>query len=184
MAASYLNLSAARPKVNLAFALINSAIGLLAVYPLVVRYGATGAAMSGLLGTAVIPLFFLYTHNHVLHVSSYWVFRKSYLPSLLGCSVVGVVAYFILVPNATSLISTLGLMTATAVTGALVSAAWCSKADGDAGSAQLASGLLEEAISPQIGHVGAQCGDIALLDLGRALYLSPGGDEYDRVTSL
>ena len=89
MSASYLNLSAERPKVNLVFSLLNSAINLALVYPLTVRYGVPGAAAAGLLGAATVPFFLVFTHRRILHVSSLSVLRRCYLPTVAGSAVCG-----------------------------------------------------------------------------------------------
>jgi O-antigen/teichoic acid export membrane protein len=121
MAASYLNLSAARPGVNLVFALFNSAISLSCVYPLTVRYGALGAATAGLLGAIAVPFFLVFTQRRVLRLSSIGVLRHCYLPTIVGSAVSGAGAHFGLVPLANSLAATLALLAATVLAGVLLS---------------------------------------------------------------
>jgi O-antigen/teichoic acid export membrane protein len=107
MAASYVNLSALRPGVNLIFALSNSVITLATVYPLTMRYGVTGASLAGLLGTINVPVFFWYVHKHILHVPSRQVWRECYLPTVAANVPVGIAFYFLLAPHITSLIGAL-----------------------------------------------------------------------------
>ena len=121
MSASFLNLSAARPWTNFAFSLANSAINLALVYPLTVRYGVPGAAAAGLLGATTVPFFFVFTHRRILHVPSLSVLRRCYLPTIAGSVVVGVTAYFVLVPLATSLLSTIALWALTTLAAILLS---------------------------------------------------------------
>jgi O-antigen/teichoic acid export membrane protein len=121
MSASYFNLSAARPWTNFSFSLANSAINLAVVYPLTVRYGVPGAAAAGLLGAITVPFFFVFTHRRVLRVPSLFVLRRCYLPTIAGLVVVGAAAYFVLVPLATNLLSTIALWGLTALLGVLLS---------------------------------------------------------------
>jgi O-antigen/teichoic acid export membrane protein len=109
MAASYVNLSAARPGINLAFSSMSSAINLIAIYPLTVTWGVTGAAMAGLIGAANVPLFLHYGHRHVLELSSWMIWRRCYQPTVLGASVTGLAAYFLLRPLCDGILLTLVL---------------------------------------------------------------------------
>jgi len=103
MSASHLNLSAARPGVNLMFAFANSAISLATVYPLTVKWGVTGAALAGLLGAANVPAFFWYVHKHIIGMSSWSVWRECYQPTVIANVPIGIGLYFVL----TALVSNL-----------------------------------------------------------------------------
>ena len=107
MAASQLNMSAARPGVNLTFAISNSAVSLATVYPLTVRWGVTGAALSGLLGAANVPAFFWYVHKHITHMSSRRVWRECYRPTVLANVPIGVAVYLLLTPRVSTLLEAL-----------------------------------------------------------------------------
>jgi O-antigen/teichoic acid export membrane protein len=107
MAGSFLNLSAARPGINLAFSAANSGINLMFVYPLAVRYGVTGAALAGLLGTTTVPFFIHYVDRHVVMVSSWTVLRSAYLPTIVGATACGTLAYFFMAPLCSTLMITL-----------------------------------------------------------------------------
>ena len=107
LAPSNLRLSAGRAGVNLAFSASNSAVTLVAVYPLTVRYGISGTALAWLLGSFNVPFSLYYTHRWILGVSSREVWKRSYRPTVLGAGLVGVATYFLLVPFARSLVSTL-----------------------------------------------------------------------------
>lgn len=124
MSASYVNLSAAHPVVNLFFSFSNSVIQLATVYPLTVRWGVTGAALAGLLGAATVPAFFWYSHGKTIHVSSLRVLRTCYLPTLAGAGVVGVAAYYLVASRLHGLIMTLAaflviMLAAAALSGVL-----------------------------------------------------------------
>jgi len=121
MSASYFNLSAGRPWTNFAFSLANSVVNLGLVYPLTVAYGVPGAAAAGLLGAATVPFFLAFTHRRILSVKSLSVLRRCYLPTIIGSAVAGVPAYFLLVPLAKTLLSSLALWALTVVIGVLVS---------------------------------------------------------------
>lgn len=121
MAASYVNLSAARPGVNLTFAFLNSVISLATVYPLTVRWGVTGAAFAGLLGALIVPFYFLYVHKRILDVSSVAVFRRCYWPAILGNIPLGVVVYFGVAPRLTNLMGTLAAFALVALAGIAIS---------------------------------------------------------------
>lgn len=123
MSASFLNLSAARPGSNSLFSLLNSAITLALLYPLTVRYGVPGAAAAALLGATTVPFFLIYTHRRILRVSSLAVLRRCYLPTITGSAVCAVLAYFLLVPLADSLLSTLALLALTMLLAVLLSGA-------------------------------------------------------------
>ena len=107
MAASYVNLSAVRPGVNLAFSFSSSLITLVTVYPLTVRWGVTGASLAGLLGAGNVPVFFWYVHRNVLHLPSRRVWRQCYRPSVLANAPLGVAFYLLVAPRVPGLISTL-----------------------------------------------------------------------------
>ncbi|MCE5253892.1 MAG: oligosaccharide flippase family protein [Actinomycetia bacterium] len=121
MSASILNQAAGRPKVNLAFSLLNSVVNLALVYPLTTYFGISGAATAGLLGAANVPFFLVYTHRRVLEVSSLSVLRRCYLPTAVGSGLCGALAFWGLVPLARGLLSTLGLLAVTVVAAMLVS---------------------------------------------------------------
>ena len=107
MAASYINLSAARPGINLTFSSVGNAISLVALYPLTVNYGINGAALAGLIAALNVPFFLHYGHRHVLHLSSWLVWRRCYQPTVIGTGLTAVAAYFLLLPLCRSLITTL-----------------------------------------------------------------------------
>jgi len=121
MAASYVNLSAVRPGVNLTFALSNSVIQLATVYPLTVRWGVVGAATAGLLGAANVPVFFWYVHRNVMRLPSLRVWRDCYQPSLLANVPLGAAVYFLVAPRVFSLTSVLVAFACACVAGMAVS---------------------------------------------------------------
>jgi O-antigen/teichoic acid export membrane protein len=116
-----LNLSAARPGVNLGFSLVNSVVSLALVYPLTVKWGVTGAAAASLAGTVEVPFLLWFTQRWVLHVSTLSVLRRCYLPSAVGAAAGGLVGYFLLVPLAKNLIGTLALWAVTVLIGMVLS---------------------------------------------------------------
>jgi O-antigen/teichoic acid export membrane protein len=122
MTASQVNLALGRPKVNLSFSLLNSAINLLTVYSLTKAYGITGTALSGFLAAAVVPAFLYYTHSRVFEVSTWLVFKDCYLRTSIAVSCVAVFAWFALKPLATSLAGTLALVSGTVIAGMLLAA--------------------------------------------------------------
>jgi O-antigen/teichoic acid export membrane protein len=107
MAASYVNLSAARPGVNLVFSTMSSALNLIAIYPLTVRWGVSGAAAAGLVGAANVPYFLHYGHKHVLQLSSWMVWRRCYQPTVIGAGLAGLASYFLLAPLCNGIVVTL-----------------------------------------------------------------------------
>lgn len=109
MAASFVNLSAERPGVNLAFSFSNSVVTLATVYPLTRHWGVTGASLAGLLGTANVPVFFWYVHRDILHLSSRRVWRECYRPSLLANVPLGVAGYLLVAPRLGSLVGALAV---------------------------------------------------------------------------
>jgi len=111
MSASYVNMSAAHPGINVAFSNGANAVNLALIYPLTVRYGISGAALAGLIAAANVPFFLHYSHRRVLHVSSWLVYRRCYQPTVLGAALTGSLGYLVLRPVCTSLATTL--------------AAWC-----------------------------------------------------------
>lgn len=121
MAASYVNLSAVRPGVNLAFAFSNSVIALVTVYPLTVHWGVTGASLAGLLGATNVPLFFWYVHKNIIHVSSRSVWRTCYRPTIVGNVPVGVVVYLLVAPRLANLMGALVAFACAATAGMAVS---------------------------------------------------------------
>ena len=109
MAASYVNLSAARPGINTVFSNVANVINLAVVYPLTVRYGINGAAIAGLIAALNVPFFLHYGNKHVLHLSSWLVWRRCYQPGVLGAGLTSVVAYFLVRPLCDGLVVTLAL---------------------------------------------------------------------------
>ncbi len=109
MAASYVNLSAARPAINLVFSTMSSAICLAAVYPLTVRYGVNGAAAAMVLSSANVPYFLYYSQKNVVGVSSWLVWRRCYQPTMIGSAITAVAGYFLLRPLCHGLLLTLVL---------------------------------------------------------------------------
>ncbi len=107
MSATFINLSAARPGINLVFSTMSSVINLAAIYPLTVHWGISGAAAAGLLAAANVPLFLHWVHKRVLDLSSWEVWRRCYQPTVLGAGVTGAATYFLLRPLCHSLIVTL-----------------------------------------------------------------------------
>jgi O-antigen/teichoic acid export membrane protein len=124
MAASHLNMAMGRPKVNLAFSLINSFINLGTVYFFTVWWGIAGTAGSGLLAAADVPVFLHYSHRRVLGVSSWEVFTKCYARITLAVGAVTAVAWFTLRPFASSLLVTLGFVVLVGAACLLASAAF------------------------------------------------------------
>jgi O-antigen/teichoic acid export membrane protein len=122
LAVGFLSWAAAKAGVNLVFALLNSAVSLVTIYPLASRYGVAGAAMAGLLGAFVAPFFIHYVDRHMLEVSSWSVFRRCHLPTLVGAGLVALVSSALLVPFAESLLSTIVLLTMTGCLSLVVSA--------------------------------------------------------------
>lgn len=113
MAASYVNLSAARPGINAVFSNTSYAINLALVYPLTVHLGVTGAALSGLVAALNVPFFLHYSHRHVLQLPSWSVWRRCYQPTVLGAGLTAIPGYFLLRPLCSNLPVTLaawGLM--------------------------------------------------------------------------
>ena len=107
MSASYINLSAARPGINLIFSTMSSVISLAAVYPLTVRWGVNGAALAGLCGAANVPFFLHWGHKRILLESSWLVWRRCYQPTVIGAGLTGAAAYYLLRPLCHSLVVTL-----------------------------------------------------------------------------
>ncbi len=118
----FLSWSADRAGVNLMFSLATSAISLAAIYPLASRFGVTGAAMAGLLGALVAPFFIHYVDRHMLHVSSWSVFRRCHLPTLAGAGAAALISSVLLVRFAQSLFSTVLLLAMTGLLALLLSA--------------------------------------------------------------
>jgi O-antigen/teichoic acid export membrane protein len=111
MSASYVNMSAARPGINMTFSNLGDVINLAVVYPLTVHYGINGAAFAGLIAALNVPFFLDYGHRRVLHLSSWLVWRRCYQPIFIGTGLTGIAAYFLLRPLCHNLPATL--------------AAWC-----------------------------------------------------------
>ena len=122
--ASGINLSMGRPKVNLAFSMINTFINLATVYLFTIWWGIAGTAASGLLAAAIAPFFLHFTHRKVLGVSSREIFRTCYGRATVAVGLVATIAWFVLRPLASSLVLTLGLVVATGAAGLLASAAF------------------------------------------------------------
>jgi O-antigen/teichoic acid export membrane protein len=119
MTASQLNMALGRPGVNLAFSFANSFINLGTVYFLTVAFGIAGTAASGLLAACVVPFFLFYSHRRVLEASSWGVFRDCYLRTTIAVVVVGLLSWFLLLPLASSLVVTIGLVGVSAALTAL-----------------------------------------------------------------
>ena len=132
MPASNLNLALGLPRVNLFFSLASSAVSLATVYWLTVRYGVTGTAIAGLMGSLLVPIFLHYAHTRILHVRTLKVAIECYLRPAAGVSTVCALAWFVARPLATNLLlaATLtGLVTvigfaAAAAAGGLTSEDW------------------------------------------------------------
>jgi O-antigen/teichoic acid export membrane protein len=121
MAASYVNLSAERPGVNLIFSLASSVVTLAAVYPLTVHWGVTGASLAGLLGAANVPVFFWYVHKNILRLPSRRVWRDCYQRSLLANLPLGAAIYFFVAPRIDSLAAALAAFVCACMLGLLAS---------------------------------------------------------------
>lgn len=121
MAASYVNLSAARPSVNLVFSTVGSLISLAAMYPLTVRYGVTGAAAAFLVSSVNVPFFLYYSQKHVLRLPSWSVWRRCYLPTIIGSALSAVVGYFLLRPLCKGLLLTMILWLVLVIVASVVS---------------------------------------------------------------
>jgi O-antigen/teichoic acid export membrane protein len=123
MAASYVNLSAARPGINLVFSTMGSIIWLAAMYPLTVHYGVSGAAAAMLLSAANVPYFLYYSHTRVLTLSSRVVWRRCYQPTVIGSTLSGVAGYFFLRPLCDGLLLTVAMWFVFVVVASVVSGA-------------------------------------------------------------
>jgi O-antigen/teichoic acid export membrane protein len=121
MSASFVNLSAARPGINLAFSTAANVLSVAAVYPLTVRFGITGAALAGLVAAANVPFFLHYANARVLHVSSRLVWRKCYQPTVIGAGATSLLAYFLLRPLCHSLLTTVAIWCLIVVVSVVVS---------------------------------------------------------------
>ena len=121
MAASYINLSAARPGINVVFSNVANVINLATVYPLTVWLGVEGAALSGLIAALNVPFFVAYGNKHVLSLSTWVVWLKCYQPTIIGTLIVGVASYFLLRPLASGLVLTLFLWGITVLLAIVVS---------------------------------------------------------------
>lgn len=121
MAASYVNLSAARPAINLVFSTTGSVISLAAMYPLTVRYGVSGAAAAFLLSSANVPYFLYYSQKHVLQLPSWAVWRRCYMPTVIGSALSAAAGYFLLLPLCRGLLTTMALWLVLVIVAAVVS---------------------------------------------------------------
>lgn len=117
------NLALGRPKINLAFSVINSIVNLSTVYFFTVAWGITGTAASVLLAAFVMPAFVHYTNRKVLGLRSWPVFRDCYLRTILVTTVVTTVAWFTVRPLASNLLATVALLGLTTLAGLLLCAA-------------------------------------------------------------
>jgi len=130
MPASNLNLAMNRPRVNLFFSVASSTVSLVTVYGLTVRYGVTGTAVAGLLGSLLVPVFLYYSHTRILGVQTLGVLVECYLRPGLGVAVVCGIAWVLLRPLSTTLILAVALtalvalacLVASSVTGGLSAA--------------------------------------------------------------
>jgi O-antigen/teichoic acid export membrane protein len=118
----FLSWSAAKAGVNLAFSLLSSGVSLAAIYPLASRYGVTGAAVAGLLGALIAPVFIYYVERRILDVSSWSVFRHCYLPTLAGAGLAALLSAVFLVRLAHGLPVTIALSVLTMVLASVFSA--------------------------------------------------------------
>jgi O-antigen/teichoic acid export membrane protein len=109
MSASYINLSAARPGINVVFSNVANVINLALVYPLTVRFGIDGAALAGLIAALNVPFFLHFGNTRVLQLSSWYVWRRCYQPTVIGAGLTSVAAFFLVRPLCTSLLITLAL---------------------------------------------------------------------------
>ena len=124
MAAGSFNLALGRPRVNLAFSLINSFINLATVYFFTVWWGIAGTAASALLAQrcrAVLP--------PLQSPQGHRREQLGRLPHVLRAphrrdGLVAAVSWLVLRPLASSLLVTVGLVAVTAAAGLLVSAAF------------------------------------------------------------
>lgn len=123
MPASYVNLAAARPAINLVFSTMGSVISLAVMYPLTVRYGVSGAAAAFLLSAANVPYFLYYSQSRVLRLPSWTVWRRCYQPTVIGSTLSAAVGYFLFLPLCDGLLSTLILWFIFVVLASVVSGA-------------------------------------------------------------
>lgn len=121
MCASYVNLAASRPGINLLFAFANSAIALALVYPLTVRFGVAGASLAGLIGDINVPFFFWYSHTRIIHVRSWHVWRTCYQPTVLANIIIGALTYWLLARHLPNLFLTLLAFVGVGTAGVLLS---------------------------------------------------------------
>jgi len=117
------NLALGKPKINLAFSVINSIVNLSTVYWLTAAYGITGTALSVLLAAFVMPTFVHYTNRNVIHIASWPMFRDCYLRTALLTTAVAAAAWLLLRPLASTLLVTVGLIGVTTIVGLLLGAA-------------------------------------------------------------
>ena len=118
--AGNLNRALGRPRINLAFTIVCSAVQLSVIYQLTVAYGITGTAFSWFLSAFVWLAHVHYTNRRVLNVNSWQMFRHCFLlPTLIGAAVT-TIGWFALRPLATSFLATLALMGLTASAGLLL----------------------------------------------------------------
>jgi O-antigen/teichoic acid export membrane protein len=117
------NLALGRPRINLAFSVINSIVNLGTVYWLTVAYGINGTAASVLLAAFVMPGFVHYTNRKVLGVASWPMFVDCYLRTTLLATIVAVAAWVLLRPLASNLLMTVGLIGFTTIVGLALGAA-------------------------------------------------------------
>jgi len=134
MTATHVDLALGRPRVPLAWSLINSAVNLGSVYFLTVALGITGTALSGFLAALVVPFFLWYSHRYVIEVSTWGVIRDCYLRAAFSVAAVAAISWFALRPLASSLLTALVLVAvvaaagvgACALSGAITPADWVS----------------------------------------------------------
>jgi O-antigen/teichoic acid export membrane protein len=110
LAVGFLSWAAGRAGVNLLFATVSSAISLATIYPLATHFGVVGGAAAGLCGALTTPFFIHWVDRRILKLSSWMVFRRCYLPSILGTAGAALVSHFLLVPLAHGLFTTFALL--------------------------------------------------------------------------
>ena len=107
MSAGNLLLAAERPGLLLRYTVVGSAITLVALYPMSVRWGVSGAALAGLVGTVVVPFLLVHFHRSIVRVPTWQVVRQCYIRTLLGTSACALLGHYVVKPACHALLSTL-----------------------------------------------------------------------------
>ncbi|MFO7596304.1 MAG: flippase [Desulfocurvibacter africanus] len=103
-----------RPKVTGLFSICTALINLALVYPLGKALGVSGVALAFLGSNLLVgPVFVWYANNRVLGHDLLSLVRRSYLPPLSAGAAAAVLAYLLLAPLATGMLSLLAVMAAT-----------------------------------------------------------------------